>query len=346
MEENKINEVNETLNDVKQDTKVEAEVTETEEVELVEKDTTNKDQNHTVIPDESLGIDVEKENKRAKVFKVIKYVIIYAFLTLFAAFAILPFYWMIISSLKTDAEYRQTVPSFFPEAVNWVNYKIVIEGSDNLFSTILVNTLIVGIVSTILSVILTIVTAFAFAKLKFKGKSLLFTILLATMMIPGELFTTTNYVTVSSAGFGWNNTYTVLIVPFMVSVFYIYLLRNTMMQIPDSLYQAAKVDGAGDLRFLVKVMIPLTSPTIISITLLKLIGTWNSYIWPQLVNKNENWQLLSNWVSGGFKYQTFDQASQTLKMAAACMVTLPLLILFILFRKYIMRGVSRSGTKG
>ncbi len=297
-------------------------------------------------PSDSLGFDIEKEKKKDQVLKVIKYIFIFLFLTLIALSSILPFYWMIITSLKTDVEYRQAVPTFFPQTINWVNYKLVIEKTNNLFTTVLLNTLIVGVVSTILSVLMTIITAFAFAKLKFKGKNLLFSLLLATMMIPGELFTTTNYITVSNNGFGWFNTYTVLIVPFMMSVFYIYLLRNNMMQISDSLYQAAKVDGAGDMRFLVKVMIPLTSPTIISITLLKFIGTWNSYIWPRLVNKDVEWQLLSNWVSGGFTYPATSEASQTLKMAAACMVTLPLLILFILFRKYIMRGVSRSGTKG
>ena len=295
---------------------------------------------------EVLTLDIEKEKKKAKTMNIVKNVLVYLFLTVFALFAILPFFWMIISSLKTDAEYRQTIPSFFPETVNWVNYKVVLDATDNLFGQVLINTIVIGGVSTILGVLVTIVSAFAFAKLKFSGKNVLFTLLLATMMIPGELFTTTNYVTV--ANFGWNNTYTVLILPFLVSFFYIYLLRNNMMQVPDSLYQAAKVDGAGDVRFLVKVMIPLTLPTIISITLLKFIGTWNSYIWPRLVNTDEKWQLLSNWVSGGFKYNDifFEETAQTLKMAAACMVTLPLLIVFILFRKYIMRGVSRSGTKG
>ena len=300
-----------------------------------------------VTPDDSLGIDIEKEKRKAKVLKIVKYVVIYTFLTAVAVFSVMPFYWMIITSLKTDAEFRQSTPTFFPQAINWVNYKIVVEKGEDLFGQVLINTLVIGVVSTILGVVITVLSAFAFAKMKFKGKDLMFTLLLATMMIPGELFTTTNYITVGKTGFGWNDTYTVLIVPFMVSVFYIYLLRNNMKQIPDSLYQAAKVDGAGDIRFLVKVMIPLTAPTIISITLLKFIGTWNSYIWPRLVNKDASWQLLSNWVSGGFSYPSNTGVTvSTLKMAAACMVTLPLLILFILFKKYIMRGVSRSGTKG
>jgi len=207
----------------------------------------------------------------------------------------------------------------------------------------LINTLVVGVVSTLLGVVVITITAFAFAKMNFKGKNLVFTLLLATMMIPGELYTITNYVTVSHAK--WNNSYTVMIVPFLVSVYYIYLLRNTFMQIPNSLYQAAKVDGTSDFKFLIKVMIPLAGPTIFSITLLKFIGTWNSYIWPRLVN-NDDWRLLSNWVSQGFTLSGSSEALSTLKMAASTLVTIPLLVLFLCFRKYIMRGVSRSGTKG
>ena len=171
------------------------------------------------------------------------------------------------------------------------------------------------------------------------------------MMIPGEMYTITNYLTV--AKLGWSDTYTVLIVPFLVSVYYIYLMRNNFMQIPNSLYQAAKVDGLSDMGYLIKVMVPLTAPTLISITLLKFIGTWNSYIWPRLVNVEE-WQMITNWVTGGFIdrdgkiyggiYKT--EALTTLKMAAVCIVSLPLFVLFIFCRKYIMHGVSKSGTKG
>jgi multiple sugar transport system permease protein len=171
-------------------------------------------------------------------------------------------------------------------------------------------------------------------------------------MIPGEMFTLTNYLTVSK--WGWNDTFTVLILPFLVSIYYIYLLRNNFKQIPNSLYQAAKVDGLSDAGYLVKVMVPLTAPTLISVTLLKFIATWNSYIWPRLVN-TQSWQLITNWVTRGFPdrgaklyngmYGT-TMALTTLRMAAVCMVSLPLFILFIAFRKYIMHGVSKSGTKG
>ena len=295
----------------------------------------------------SLNINIEKQLKIQKTLKIISRIIAYIFLTLFAIFAILPFYWMIISSLKTETVYRQPNPTFFikPSEIQWSNYSTVINSDNGLFGTTLINTLIVGVSSTFLGLIVTILTSFAFAKLEFKGKNLLFTLLLGTMMIPGELFTTTNFITVSKLD--WTRTYTVMIIPFLVSIFYIYLLRNAFKQIPDSLYKAAKVDGCSDMKYLVKVMVPLTAPTIISITLLKFIGTWNSYIWPRLVNGgSKEWQLLSNWVSNGFTMPGSSESLNTLKMAAACMVSLPLLIVFICFRKYIMRGVSKSGIKG
>ena len=301
---------------------------------------------------DNLNIDQEKKKSKAK--HIAYQVFIYIFLTIVAIGAFLPFYWMIITSLKPEEEFRQTIPTFFPHTMMWKNYSFIItQGNKGLFGTVLVNTLVVGIISTLLSLVIIILTAYAFAKMDFKGKELLFSILLATMMIPGELYATTNYITVGKSGLGWNDTFIVLIIPFLVSVYYIYLLRNNFKQIPDSLYQAAKVDGTSDMGFLVKVMIPLTAPTLISVTLLKFIGTWNSYIWPQLVNKKEEWRLISNWMQGTFNDPdgilagiSYNDGMTTLKMAAACMVSAPLFVLFICFRKYIMRGVSRSGTKG
>lgn len=299
------------------------------------------------ISSENLNIDIDKQLKRQKALKITKSVIAYAFLTIFALFALLPFYWMILSSLKTETVYREPIPTFFvkPSELQWKNYQTVVQYGNNLFGSMLLNTIIVGIVSTLLGIIVTIITAYAFAKMEFKGKNFLFSLLLATMMIPGELFTITNFLTVNNLG--WTKSYTVMILPFLVSVFYIYLLRNAFKQIPDSLYKAAKVDGCSDVKYLVKVMVPLTAPTLISIILLKFIGTWNSYIWPRLANGgSEEWQLLSNWVSKGFTTSGSSESLTTLKMAAATMVSLPLLILFICFRKYIMRGVSKSGIKG
>lgn len=304
--------------------------------------------------------NVEKERKKQKVANIFKNVFVYLILTLCAVLAFLPFYWMVISSLKTEMEYRQSVPSFFPHTFMWKNYEAVLSqtssGGSGSFAQILVNTLVVGFFSTVIGVIVTIVTAYALARMKFKGKNLLFTLMLATMMIPGEMYTITNYLTVSTLG--WRDTFTVLILPFLVSVYYIYLLRNNFMQIPDSLYKAAKVDGLSDMGYLIKVMVPLTAPTLVSITLLKFIGTWNSYIWPRLVN-SKDWQMVTNWVTRGFTDRIGNvsgalyglpgygsETLTTLKMAAVCMVSLPLFILFITCRKYIMHGVSKSGTKG
>ena len=308
-------------------------------------------------PISGFNLDVKKEERKSKIAKITTQTITYIFLTMVAIFSFLPFYWMIISSLKGEPEFRASVPTFFPmEGIRWDNYSFVISYKESLFTTSLINTLIVGALSTVLGVIVVIISAYAFARLEFKGKNLLFSLMLATMMIPGELFTTTNYISVGPGGLfgqeGLRDTYTVLIIPFLVSFYYIYLLRNAFMQITDSLYQAAKVDGCSDMGYLVKVMVPLTAPTLISITLLKFIGIWNSYIWPRLVNKNQEWQLISNWVTMGFTDSKdvlgyhYSESLNVLKMAAACMVTLPLFVLFICFRKYIMQGVSKSGTKG
>lgn len=291
---------------------------------------------------ESLGFDTKLQEKKDQRKKIIIRTIVYILLTIGAIGSIFPFYWMIITSFKTTAEYEATVPTFFPHDFDYTNYKDAFNYSNNLFSETLINSLVVGIISTAFGLILTIVAAYAFAKMQFKGKNLLFTIMLMTMMIPGELFTTTNYIT-TTRNFQWADTYTIMIVPFLVSIYYIYLLRNAFKQIPDSLYQAARVDGCSDAKYLIKVMIPLSAPTIISITILKLIGVWNSYMWPQLVNSAE-WRLVSNWMAScGI---TSEGTDYPMKMAAAVIVSIPLFIVFIFFRKYIMRGVSKSGIKG
>ena len=205
------------------------------------------------------------------------------------------------------------------------------------------NTMIVGVVSTLLSLVITVLSAFAFARLEFKGRDAMFGALLATMMIPGELFTITNYSTVTKLG--WMNTYTVLIVPFLVSVFYIYLLRQNFMQIPNELYLAAKVDGTSDLKYLWKVMIPLSLPTLISITILKMTGAWNSYIWPRLVANDEAHRMITNGLRNAFTETTGD-VNYPVQMAAVAIVSAPLFMVFVFLRKYIMAGVSRSGVKG
>ena len=285
--------------------------------------------------------DMQKITVQQTIVKIAVKVILYAFLIAMAVIVLFPFYWMIISSLKSLAEYRESVPTFWPRQILFSNYA-------NAFSTaklgqLFINTMIVGIVSTLLSLVITVLSAFAFARLEFKGKDALFAALLATMMIPGKLFTITNYSTVTQLG--WMNTYTVLIVPFLVSVFYIYLLRQNFMQIPNELYLAAKVDGTSDIKYLWKVMVPLALPTLISITILKMMGAWNSYIWPRLVANDEAHSLITNGLRNAFTETTGD-VNYPVQMAAVAIVSAPLFLVFIFLRKYIMKGVSRSGIKG
>ncbi len=288
--------------------------------------------------DEKVQLTIKRQNR----FKIVFKVFIYIFLILVAFSTLFPFYWMLNTSFKSMDEYMLLTPTYFPKEFIWDNY--INAAAVNNFARNMLNTVIVAIVSTGLSMVIIILAAFAFARLEFKGKDLVFTILLATMMVPGELFTISNYATVSSLK--WTNSYTVLIVPFLVSVFYIYLLRNAFKQIPDSLYYAAKVDGTSDMKYLMKVMIPLASPTITSIAILKVMGAWNSYIWPRLVNDDKKFQLISNWLTNSFVDQELNMTNYPMKMAGVVMVSLPLIIIFIFFRKYIMKGVSKSGIKG
>lgn len=285
--------------------------------------------------------DISAERTRSRAVGIIAKAFCYAFLIFMALVVLFPFYWMINSSLKSLEEYRQSVPTFWPQKVLWSNYAEAFTSAS--LGRLFFNTAYVGIVSTILSLVITILSAFAFARLEFKGKNLLFSALLATMMIPGELFTITNYSTVTNLG--WMNTYTVLIVPFLVSVFYIYLLRQNFLQIPNELYLAAKVDGTSDFKYLCKVMIPLSLPTLISITILKMMGAWNSYIWPRLVANDDAHRLITNGLRNAFTDTTGD-VNYPVQMAAVALVSAPLFLVFIFLRKYIMKGVSRSGIKG
>ena len=281
---------------------------------------------------------VTSQQRAAKM--IVKF-FVYVFLLVMAAAVLFPFYWMIISSLKSMEEYRQSVPTFWPQKVMLSNYVEAFSAAN--LGRLFMNTLLVGVVSTLGSLVITVLTAFAFARLEFKGKETLFALLLATMMIPGELFTITNYSTITKLG--WMNTYTVLIVPFLVSVFYIYLLRQNFLQIPNELYLAAKVDGTSDLKYLWKVMVPLSMPTLISITILKMMGAWNSYIWPRLVANDEAHRMITNGLRNAFR-DTAGDVNYPVQMAAVAIVSFPLFLVFIFLRKYIMHGVSRSGIKG
>ena len=287
------------------------------------------------------GKDLRAVAERQRVGKVMVKVGTYLFLVVIAIIVLFPFYWMVISSLKSLEEYKKTVPTFWPQTVMWGNYARAFETAN--LGRLFVNTAYVGIVSTILSLVITVLSAFAFARLEFKGRNTMFGLLLATMMIPGELFTITNYQTVNYLG--WMQSYTVLIVPFLVSVFYIYLLRQNFLQIPNELYLAAKVDGCRDLKYLWKVMIPLALPTLISITILKMMGAWNSYVWPNLVADEEAYHMITNGLRNAFTAATGD-VDYPLQMAAVAIVSAPLFLVFLFLRKYIMHGVSRSGIKG
>lgn len=285
--------------------------------------------------------DLRKVSAQQRIGQIAYMTLLYAFLLLMALIVLFPFYWMLISSVKSLAEYKLPKPTLWPQTILLSNYVTAFETAS--LGHLFLNTMIVGLVSTLLSLVITILTAFAFARLEFKGKELLFAALLGTMMIPGELFTITNYLTVSA--FGWMNTFTALIVPFLVSVFYIYLLRQNFMQIPNELYLAAKVDGTSDFKYLWKVMVPLALPTLISITILKMMGAWNSYIWPRLVANDAAHQMITNGLRNSFTDSTGD-VDYPVQMAAVALVSFPLFLVFVFLRKYIMSGVSRSGIKG
>ena len=288
--------------------------------------------------------DMQQVANKQRVMKILVQIGLYLFLAIMAVIVVFPFYWMIISSLKTLKEYELKNPTFFPQEFHWENYANAFNKAN--MGRLFLNTLFVGVVSTLLSLVVTILAAFAFSRLNFKGRDTLFGFLLATMMIPGELFTITNYITVNRLD--WMNTYTVLIVPFLVSVFYIYLLKQNFQQIPNELYLAAKVDGTSDFKYLCKVMIPLALPTIISITILKMMGSWNSYMWPKLVANDDLHKLITN----GLREMDFSEDGNQgridypRQMAAVTIVSIPLFMVFVFLRKYIMKGVSRSGIKG
>ena len=289
----------------------------------------------------------EEELRKYKIKKTIQNVGIYAFLVIIALFIIIPFYWMFATALRSEAELQATQISFFPKEWLFSNFKEAImyaARKEVNFFKLYSNTILVGFLTTFGTLLTTILAAFAFARLNFKGKEVLFSILLATMMIPGEIFVITNYTTI--AAWDMKNTYGALVLPFMVSVFYIFFLRQTFRQIPNELYLAAKVDGTGDYKYLWKVMIPMAKSTITSITILSMMGTWNAYVWPNLVASDKDMLLVSNGLLSVYKDVDGTGQIVSFQMAAAVLVTVPLIIVFLLLRKQIMNGVSRSGIKG
>ena len=281
----------------------------------------------------------EKEVRIYKVKRVLKDIVLYLILTFFALFTLIPFYWMISTALKTSEELVLVPTTFYPHQIDWTSFKSVFAGENSILIRYMFNTILVGCATTVISVCITVLAAFAFARLSFKGRDLIFALLLATMMIPGEMMITT------VAAWGWLDSYTALIIPFTASVFYTFFLRQNFKQIPDELYYAAKVDGNSDFMYLFKVMIPIAKPSIITITILSMIGSWNAYIWPRTVSQGYTMKLVTDGIMSLFSSEVGENVDNQI-MAAATVVSIPLLLAFVIFKKYIMRGVSRAGIKG
>ncbi len=266
----------------------------------------------------------------------------YFFLVLWALVVLFPFYWMILTSVKDYAAYNgEFTPRFFTLSPTLQNYKSAF--TEVSLGRYFLNTVIFTCITTALMVIVIILSAFAFARLKFRGKALLFTMFLSLMMIPNELVIITNFVTITKLGL--RNTFTGLILPSVTSVFYIYLLKENFEQVPEELYKAAKVDGTSDFKYLLKVLIPISRPTIITILILKVIECWNSYVWPRLITDNKAYFLVSNGIQE-IRESGFGRDNIPAMMAAVVVISVPLIVLFLIFHNKIMEGVSRGGTKG
>lgn len=287
-------------------------------------------------------MDYEKIEKSAQCRNRVLKTITYILLTFWAILVLFPFYWMVLTSVKSYATYNsEWIPQLFTLSPTLQNYR-------DAFSAVplggyFINTILFTAITTALMLIVTVLAAFAFARLNFTGKDLIFTLFLALMMIPTELVVITNYVTITNANL--RNTFAGLILPSVTSVFYIYLLKENFAQIPDELYYAAKVDGTSDLKYLFKVLMPICKPTIVTITILKVIECWNSYVWPRLVTDNQAYFLVSNGIQE-IRENGFGRENIPAMMAAVVVISVPLIVIFLIFRKKIMAGVSRGGIKG
>ena len=287
-------------------------------------------------------MNYDKINQRAQRRNVAVKAVTYTFLALWGLFVLFPFYWMVLTSVKSYSAYNgEFIPQLFtlsPTLENYLQAFTAVPLADYFL-----NTVIFTLATTALMLTVTVLAAFAFARLQFPGRDLVFTLFLALMMIPSELVVITNFVTVT--GMNLRNTFTGLVLPSVTSVFYIYLLRENFAQIPDELYYAAKVDGTSDLKYLFKVMVPICKPTIITVTILKVIECWNSFVWPRLITDDENYFLVSNGIQQ-IRENGFGRDNIPAMMAAVVVISVPLIVLFLLFRKKIMAGVARGGTKG
>lgn len=287
-------------------------------------------------------LDFEKMEKSANIRRTIGKNITYLLLTFWALMVLFPFYWMLLTSVKSYSAYNsEYIPQLFtlkPTFQNYVDAFTAVPLAGYFW-----NTIIFTVCTTALMLIVTVLAAYAFARLQFRGKNLAFTAFLALMMIPNELVIITNYVTITN--FDLRNTFAGLILPSVTSVFYIYLLKENFEQVPDQLYYAAKVDGTGDLKYLFKVMMPICKPTIVTITILKIIECWNSYVWPRLITDDQAYFLVSNGIQE-IRENGFGRENVPAMMAAVVVISVPLIVLFLLFHKKIMEGVARGGTKG
>ena len=276
---------------------------------------------------------------RRKVTNTIATVLKYAVLICGAIFTLLPFAWMIFSAMKTPAEITKIPPSLFPQNPQFSNFIEAWNAAP--FGRYLINTLIVTVFSTAGVLVTTVLAAFAFSRLNFPGKKLIFSLLLATLMIPGEMLVITNYITITKLK--WIDTYQAMIVPYLASVFYIYLLTQFFSQVPDALYLAAKVDKCSDFKYMVKIMVPINKSPITTIAILNVISCWNAFMWPLLVTNKEEMRVLSH---GLVRFQTESGSSYQLIMAASCILVVPIVIVYLLLRKDIIEGVTQSGIKG
>lgn len=286
--------------------------------------------------------DYAKIEKQARIRSRVRSTAVHILLSLWAVIVLFPFYWMVLTSVKSYSAYNsEYIPKFFTLSPTLQNYADAFTAVP--LGRYFTNTLVFTLITTLLMLVVITLAAFAFARLEFKGKRLAFTLLLSLMMIPNELVIITNFVTITDLGL--RNTFTGLILPSVTSVFYIYLLKENFAQIPDELYYAAKVDGTSDFKYLTKVMIPICSPTMITIVILKVIECWNSYVWPRLITDYENYFLVSNGIQA-IRESGFGRENIPAMMAAVVVISVPLIALFLVFRNKIMDGVSRGGTKG
>lgn len=288
------------------------------------------------------SLDLKRIHEREATYKKVKKIITYILLGIWALIVIFPFYWMLLSSVKGYGDYNsETVPQFITLSPTFNNY--ITAFTEVPLIDYFVNTIIFTLVTTGLMLVIIVPAAFAFARMNFKGKNLVFLLFLSLMMIPNELVIITNFVTVTELDL--RNTFTGLILPSVTSVFYIYLLKENFESVPDELYYAAKVDGTSDFKYMMKVMVPICKPTLITVTVLKVIECWNSYVWPRLITDDKKYFLVSVGIQQ-IRENGFGRENIPAMMAAVVVISLPLIILFLIFRNKIMEGVARGGTKG